>query len=169
MEFATEKWGGRPHYRGEVSRLGDDEFGSWLWGVSGRTMYRGDQSVFVTEQPVVILIPGDAWWSLSWWVGHPEVEIYVNISTPAEWSPDRLVAVDLDLDVIRYCDGTVAVVDRDEFEEHQRLYAYPTQIIEAAEQATAAAYELAVANVPPFDGLAAKSWVARGLALPPAR
>ena len=164
VEYATEKWGGRPHYRGEVSHLGDDEFGSWLWGVSGRTMYRGDDSTFVTEQPVLILIAGDAWWSVSWWVGHPDVDLYVNICTPAQWAGERIVAVDVDLDVIRYCDGRVAVVDRDEFEHHQLLYDYPPFIIEGAEQATASAYELVVDNAAPFDGVAAQTWIARGTA-----
>jgi protein associated with RNAse G/E len=144
-----------------MRHLGDDELGAWLWGVSGRTMYRGDDGLFVTEYPVLILIVPDEWWSVSWWVGHPEVDIYVNISTPAVWSDGRIVATDVDLDVIRYADGRVEVVDREEFELHQELYDYPQAIIDAAESATARAHELVLANVPPFDGTAARSWISR--------
>lgn len=64
MEFATEKWGGIPHYRGSVARLGDDEFGSWWWGEKGRTIFRGDTPLFVAEQPVLFLTPPDRWLDL---------------------------------------------------------------------------------------------------------
>jgi protein associated with RNAse G/E len=141
--------------------LGDDELGSWLWGVAGRTIYRGDQTAFVTEQPSLILVVPDEWWSVSWWIGHPDVDMYVNISTPAVWAGDRIVATDIDLDVIRYCDGRVEVVDRDEFELHQRLYAYPQSVIDAAEEATARAHQLVLDNATPFDGVAAQLWMAR--------
>ena len=51
MELASEKWGGHLHYRGAVVHLGDDEHGSWFWGAAGRTIFRGDEPLFVTEQP----------------------------------------------------------------------------------------------------------------------
>lgn len=164
MEYATEKWGDRPHYRGLVHHLGDDEHGSWLWGPAGRTIYRGDEPLFVTEQAALALVPPGAWWSLAWWVGHAEVDLYVNINTPAVFEPERIVAVDLDLDVVRTVDGRVEVVDRDEFELHQVRYAYPPDLIEAAEAATSLAHDLVLTNVAPFDGLAAKSWIQVGTA-----
>ena len=72
-----------------------------------------------------------------------------------------MTAVDLDLDVVRFCDGRLEVVDRDEFELHRRRYGYPDDLVVAAEQATSAAYDQAAANAPPFDGVAAAGWVER--------
>ena len=50
VEWATEKWGGHPHYRSAAHVLGEDEHGTWLWGPAGRTIHRGDQALFVAEQ-----------------------------------------------------------------------------------------------------------------------
>ena len=164
MELATEKWGGHPHYRGEMRALGDDEHGTWLWGMAGRTVLRGHDLAFTTQQDVLILVPREAWWHVAWFLGHPEIALYVNINTPADRDGDRIVAIDLDLDVIRWHDSRVEVVDRDEFEVHQVRYGYPPDIVAAAEVATAEAYDLVVRERPPFDGTAARRWVERARA-----
>lgn len=159
MELASEKWGGHPHYRGVVHHLGDDEHGMWVWGPAGRTIYRGEVAVFVTELATVTVIPPGAWWTPTWWVGHTEIELYVNINTPAARQGDRIVSVDVDLDVIRRTDGTVEIIDRDEFEVHQVRYGYPPELIAGTERAAAEAYDRVVQNVPPFDGVAAADWL----------
>lgn len=161
MELIAEKWGGRPHYRGPVHELGDDEHGTWLWGPAGRTIHKGTGESFVTEQDALILVPPGAWWQPAWWIGHAELDLYVNINTPAERDGDSIVTVDLDLDVVRWVDGRVEVIDRDEFEAHQTRYGYPPGIVAAAEAATAEAYDLVAGRRPPFDGEAARRWVAR--------
>lgn len=158
VEYAVEKWGARPHYRGTVLLLGEDEYGTWLWGPRGRTVLRGERPVFTTEQDAVFLVVPGGWWSLAWWLGHPEVALYVNVQTPATWDGDRLVAVDLDLDVVRFRDGRVETVDRDEFDLHRRRYGYPADLVAATERAAAEAHELTAANGPPFDGVAAARW-----------
>jgi protein associated with RNAse G/E len=163
VELASEKWGGHPHYRGVVHRLGEDEDGTWVWGPAGRTIYRGDDVVFVTEYDALTLIAPGAWWAPAWWIGHPEMELYVNINTPAVWERDRIVSIDLDLDVVRWSNGLVEIVDRDEFELHRVKYGYPIELIESAETATAEAHDLVSRNRPPFDGVAAKTWAERAL------
>jgi uncharacterized protein len=161
MEYAIEKWGGAPHYRGPVRLLGEDEHGIWLWGWKDRTIWRGETPLFVTEQDALFLVARDAWWSLSWWLGHPEISLYVNIQTPAVWHGDRVTTVDLDLDIVRFNDGRLEIVDRDEFELHQGLYGYPEDLVAAAERATAEAFDLAAAGAEPFAGAAAERWIER--------
>jgi protein associated with RNAse G/E len=159
--YALEKWGGHPHYRGPMYHLGDDEHGSWLWGWAGREVYRGAELAFVTEVDSLTVITPRAWWTAHWWLGHPDVELYVNIDTPAEWDGDQVVAVDLDLDVIRYNDGRVTIVDEDEFALHQVQLGYPRDLIAAARTAADHAYDLLLRNEPPFDGEAARRWAMR--------
>ena len=158
MEYVIEKWGGRPHYAGAVRYLGDDEFGSWLWGPAGRCIYRSGAPLFLTSQDMVSVVRPGAWWTPAWWWGHPQVEVYVNINTPVARQVDRMVTVDLDLDVIKFTHGGVEVVDRDEFEVHQRLYDYPADVIEATEAATTDVARRVIRNEPPFDGVRARAW-----------
>ena len=60
-------------------------------------------------------------------------------------------AVDLYLDVIRTRDGTVAVLDEDEFAEHQVLYRYPPDVIADALRTTAELVRLVTDRTEPFD------------------
>jgi len=159
VEWATQKWGGHAHYRSAAHFLGEDEHGTWIWGPAGRTIYRGDQPLFVAEQDALVLLIAGSWWSPAWWVGHPEFDVYVNIGTPPVWESDRVTMIDLDLDVIRFCDGRVEVVDRDEFELHQRAFGYPPDVVGAAERATAEVFDLVSREVAPFDGTAAAAWI----------
>ncbi len=60
---------------------------------------------------------------------------YVNIAMPAEIDGDVLSYIDLDIDVIRWADGSVEVLDRDDFEKNQVKYSYPPDVIDAVERA----------------------------------
>ena len=83
----------------------------------------------------------------------------MNISTPPVVEPDRIVSVDTDLDVIGWLDGSVEVVDQDEFKDHQVRYGYPPEVIESTERAAIEAFARASSRTPPFDGTAAEHWV----------
>lgn len=158
MEYLTKKWGGAAHKRGALQYLGRDHHGSWLWGAAGRRVEMGESSSFVTEQDAVFLIPENAWWTCSWWLGHPEVELYVDICTPAQWEDGRITHHDLDLDVIRFLDGHVELDDRDEFDAHRVEYGYPQEIVDGANSAADEIFDMISCNASPFDGIAAKDW-----------
>jgi uncharacterized protein len=147
-----------------VHHLGDDAHGTWLWGPSGRTIRRGEEPLFTTEQDALVLIVDDAWWSPSWWVGHPEISVYVNIGTPPVRHGELITSTDLDLDVIRFRDGRVEIVDQDEFDLHQRELGYPAEVIESTERAAEAALALVRAGTPPFDDATAQRWIDRARA-----
>jgi protein associated with RNAse G/E len=58
--------------------------------------------------------------------------VYCDITMPARFTDDSVTAVDLDLDVRRQRDGSVLVMDEDEFAEHQIKYGYPAEVVAAA-------------------------------------
>lgn len=82
------------------------------------------------------------------------VDLYVDITTPAQWSADgrQVRAVDLDLDVIRDPDGTVRIDDEDEFAEHRIRLGYPTDHVAAANATCANIVTQIKTHQPPFNG-----------------
>jgi len=76
---------------------------------------------------------------------------YCNVTTPPTFDGRRLEYVDLDLDVAVKPDGCIKLLDEDEFEEHQRRYAYPREIIASAEDAACQVAALAKRRGFPFD------------------
>lgn len=80
---------------------------------------------------------------------------YCNVCLPMEaLSPNTYRYVDLDLDVLVDADGGVATVDRDEFTLNQRIYAYPSAVIDAAERGVRLLEEAARKHTGPFSPLA---------------
>jgi protein associated with RNAse G/E len=72
--------------------------------------------------------------------------------------------VDLDLDVARRRDGTVVLLDEDEFEQHRRSYAYPARIVDHARAAAATLYGRIESRDEPF-GSTGLTWLDRAIAL----
>ncbi|HEY4669461.1 MAG TPA: DUF402 domain-containing protein [Tepidiformaceae bacterium] len=76
---------------------------------------------------------------------------YCNVTTPAVFDGRHLSYVDLDLDVAVRPDGCVELLDEDEFEQHQRTYGYPAEVIARAEDAAHEVSQLARSGGFPFS------------------
>ncbi len=149
------------HWRHDTHRLGEDDFGVWLGIPAAATVQRGYEPARAIGRDAVQLITPDRWWSLIYNGSGHEYEIYVDIATPPVWeSSDRVTMIDLDLDVVRRGDGTVAILDEDEFAEHQVTLAYPPKLIDQTRAATAGIVMAIEANEEPFASVAA-SWLAK--------
>jgi len=134
----------------QLARLGEDEWGTWLWAPRGtRSRYAGREPT-VLPVDFLMLIPRDAWWRATWMFAS-HIDLYVDIGCPVEWvTPNRLRVVDLDLDVIRFTDGRCLIDDEDEFAEHTVSLQYPPEVVATARRS---ADEVLVAvrdRVPPF-------------------
>ena len=115
-------------------------------------MRKGDGPLIPIPQAHVGLFPHGSWWT-AWFNAEPgRVEIYCDITTPPQWiSDDEVTMIDLDLDVARNRgDGSVHLLDEDEFAEHQQLYGYPGDVIEKAIVAAQWLQDAITAGAEPF-------------------
>ncbi len=154
----SRKWPDHKHWQFDMSRLGRDEHGVWLYASPETVAQRGDEPPSQIETGFVALIPEDTWWMVEFYWDHPWHAVYVNIGTPCEWNGDRVTQIDLDLDVVRLLDGSVKTIDEDEFAEHQVLYNYPQDLIDSARAAADEVALMIEAGTEPF-GIAANPWI----------
>ena len=77
---------------------------------------------------------------------------YVNLALPRQWDGELCSYIDLELDVALYLDGTLKILDEDEYEESKIRYNYPQELIAKIEQTTAEVVQLMEQRVFPFDG-----------------
>lgn len=159
VHIDMRKWPDHLHWQYEAVRLGDDEHGAWLHVPTGSQARRGGKPSRPLDTGFIQLVPHDEWWIVAFYTNHPEIAVYVNIGTPPIWHGDTVSHVDLDLDVVRKIDGTVVVLDMDEFIEHQLVYSYPPNLIAGAKHASDTAVEMVQRSDEPF-GVAARSWIA---------
>ncbi|ONI69394.1 DUF402 domain-containing protein [Kribbella sp. ALI-6-A] len=137
------KYDGRPHRLMESVDLGEDDHGLWVGSRPGDPAQRADGTWITVDHHRVRLFPRGQWWSALFNDAPHTTEIYCDITMPAEFGVASVTAVDLDLDIRRLRDGTVRVMDEDEFAAHQVHYGYPPQVVATA-QATC---EWIVANI----------------------
>ena len=165
VHLSFTKWDGSLHWHFDALPLGEDEHGAWLGVPAGTEVSRGDGTTFVSDA-FAVLVPAEAWWTAAFY-GEPfepprgePVEVYVDVCTPAQWDGGKMTAVDLDLDVVRFPDGTVGLLDEDEFQDHLVRFGYPAEVVDAARAAAdliAAALE---GRTEPFDRVG-PAWLER--------
>ena len=148
-------------------RLGDDESGTWLFAPRGAAASYADHGTRPLPVSFLTLVPnGNQWWMATWMRDNEAVDIdlYVDIVHPPKWTDvDRLVVIDLDLDVIRRRGGEVSLDDEDELELHAVTLQYPPEIVTSARAAAQAVLADVEDGIPPFGDFPAH-WLAMGRA-----
>ncbi len=154
------KYSGDLHWRHDMVYLGEDQHGVWLGGPAGTTIQRGHEPSRQWPSPFVQLIAPGQWWTLFFNGNHPgDYRIYIDVITPAHWvESGRVEMVDLDLDVVLHHDGSVEVIDEDEFLAHSELFAYPDWVIDRARMAAAELVLEVQAGREPF-GIQGEAWL----------
>jgi uncharacterized protein len=150
VEISFTKWGGQPHWRYVMESLGTDEYGEWFGARGGTPTQRGHEPPIRAACDFVSLAPAAGHW-IATWNAAGDVAIYVDVTSRPIRDERSVHAVDLDLDVIRRRDGTVQVLDEDEFAEHQVRYRYPADVVSGALRTTGELVRLITARTEPFD------------------
>ena len=157
VEFT--KWGGRPHWAFDGLYLGEDEHGEWIGHPVGTHAVKPNDSytsgwscltLSPRQQPAHLIRINRE--------GQPQnIYIYVDMATAPVWTDTVLSCVDLDLDVIELRDGTVMLIDEDEFAEHQVSLGYPPEVIDLARATADRVLSEVRDHVAPYDG-SAERW-----------
>jgi protein associated with RNAse G/E len=160
------KYDGALHWNLVMHRFGADRHGTWLGLPAASIMRKGEGPPVPIPQPHVILFPNNAWYTAVFNGEPAEVEVYCDLTTPPAWpAPDLVTMVDLDLDVLRRRGQAEALlVDEDESTEHQVLYGYPSEVIDAAQAAARDLLAAVTARTGAFNG-AHQVWLEKAAAL----
>ena len=157
---ASRKWNGDFHRRTVLTELGTDAMGTWLW-MPDRTAVETPSGSFQASA-ALRLIPVGAMWSAYFVPAHPfqrrPKQLYVDITTPVTRQGNLIEFIDLDLDVEQLDDGSVQVLDRDDFTRHSRAWGYPKELARAAEATCRTIVSAVDHGDPPFDGTELRWW-----------
>jgi protein associated with RNAse G/E len=130
------KYDGSLHWHFSMRRLGEDEHGVWTGTPAPLVLRKGTEPPVTLPFASIQLFPRGTWWTASFNAAPERTEIYCDVTTLVQWpSQDEVTMIDLDLDVRRLRDGTIELLDEDEFAEHQVAYGYPAGVISQAERA----------------------------------
>lgn len=138
--------------------IGQDEHGHWVGLPRGSRRWKGATPHRPTGEDAVQCFPHDGWWVLHYVGPEREVSHFVDITTQPTLADGRIQMIDLDLDLLVSGEGTVQVVDEDEFEVNQVLFGYDRDMIERATAETERLAGLLRRGAEPFFELAA-NWL----------
>jgi hypothetical protein len=132
--------------------LGADSFGDWTFCPAGTPYRKADGQTTPMPSAGVQLFP-DAHWTAWWWADRHWIA--ADVCTPPTRERDRRSYLDLEIDVIRLADGTVQVLDEDEFEQ---LAAAPGITRDVTDQARLTSDWLAAALKAQEDPFGTAGW-----------
>lgn len=76
---------------------------------------------------VTFFIPGQ-WYNIVALMENHGIRYYCNLASPVYMQNRIITYIDYDLDIIHYPDGSMHVVDRDEYEMNKHVYHYPSDV-----------------------------------------
>lgn len=139
VRVVFRKYDGSLHWQLVLRRLGQDEHGIWAGAAAGATARRGHEPPVSIGHDHVLLFPPEAGWVARFNAEPHHTEVYCDLTTVPVWpSRDEVTMVDLDLDVCRMRrDGSVRLLDEDEFAVHRLRYGYPDDLVTHATRTAA--------------------------------
>jgi hypothetical protein len=133
----------------DLRPLGEDEFGVWLHGPKGSPWY-APHATGVLSFNVLTLLSIERCW-VGWWVDDPaNRRLEIDICLKPQRESDGWSYIDLELDPIRYENGVVEIVDRDEFEEARRRGWMSSSEAEIADRTATAMADVLHKHIEPF-------------------
>jgi hypothetical protein len=116
--------------------LATDRFGTWLGCPAAEPHYRPDGSVaFRMPAAGVQLMSAGGWWTAWWW--QSDRAVTVDICTRPRLAAGTWSYVDLEVDVVLRRDGSVLVLDENEFADLVRECGVPGSVVAAVHDTTA--------------------------------
>jgi protein associated with RNAse G/E len=158
VQVEQRKWPDARHWHYDARWLGEDDHGAWLYVAPDTILQRGDEPERLCGVDMIVLIPRDTWWMVEFYPSGREPDVYVNIGSVPSWRGDTVHQIDLDLDVVRSSDGSVTIIDEDEFTEHQHTLGYPAEIILSARTAADTAAKRLAERTEPFGSASERWW-----------
>ena len=158
MLVQTFKYGGIPHYTFPVKVVDRSPELVIAAGEFGRALVHHTRgfTIPVQNRSVEFYWPGRPYnVAVLIGAGGSVERYYCNVTLPPAVLEDRILVVDLDLDLdVVEPDLQYEVLDRDEFEENAVRYGYPPSVVAGAEAALQALIKLVEGRAFPFDGSA---------------
>jgi protein associated with RNAse G/E len=150
----STKFDGSLHYRYTTIIVADEGERLRTWGPVG-TRFQSYRGAYAATRHFLSLHYHDRDWNLEvmWERDWRPNKHYVNIALPATWEDGTLRFVDLDLDISWWPDGSVRLLDEDEFAEHRERLGYPQWLVDRAWSAVDEVRALISSRRSPFDGM----------------
>lgn len=116
---------------------------TWVIEADGRKWY--------TREPAICFFYTDRWYNIISMIRKSGVYYYCNLASPSLYDQEAIKNIDYDLDVKVYPDGSLDVLDDDEFRDHGSKMGYSDELISVVEKSMENLIEVIHEKKSPFN------------------
>lgn len=110
-----------------------------------------DGRVWVAREPAVNFFYLKKWFNVICMIRKTGIYYYCNIASPSLWDGEAIKYIDYDLDLKVYPDGSLKILDEDEYECHKIIMNYSKELDLIVKKELSNLMEMAKAKKGPFD------------------
>lgn len=118
-----------------------------------------------TKEPSVSYFFRNHWFNVIGIIKPSGVSYYCNISSPVLVDDEAIKYIDYDLDVKVVQDGSVSILDQNEYKKHQKQMCYPEEICSILEEEMAFLQKMIERKVEPFQQEIILNWYNKFLSI----
>ncbi|HLS34965.1 MAG TPA: DUF402 domain-containing protein [Bacillota bacterium] len=117
-----------------------------------------DGTIWTSTEPAIFYFHAKKWFNVIAMLKDDGIHFYCNLSSPFTLRENVLSYIDYDLDVTVDPNGTVALLDEEEYERHKEIYNYSARIDQKIKEHVTLIYQLIRENQDPFTESFVKHW-----------
>lgn len=110
-----------------------------------------DKRKWLTREPAICFFYPDKWFNIITMIRKSGIYYYCNLASPSLYDGEAIKNIDYDLDIKRYPDGRIQILDEDEYIEHSIQMNYGDDIKWIVENQMDGLIELVENQTGPFN------------------
>lgn len=134
--------------QGTVIEINDD---CWVVVTYKTLVVESNMRIWQTHEPAITFFYPDKWYNVIAMIRRNGITYYCNVASPSLYDGEAIKNIDYDLDVKKYPDGNIEILDRDEYELHSKLMKYSTELDKVVHKALDELVEMAESGSGVFD------------------
>ena len=87
-----------------------------------------DGRKWFTKEPAVCFFYPNKWFNIITMIRKNGIFYYCNLASPSLYDGEAIKNIDYDLDVKLYPDGTIQILDEDEYQDHSKIMGYSDEL-----------------------------------------
>lgn len=120
--------------------------------VTNKTWVKDDDGHhWYTREPAICYFYSDKWYNVIAMLRETGIYYYCNLASPVLYDGEAVKYIDYDLDYKIYPDGSIVLLDEEEYRQHSQEMAYPEEIDGILKKYMAEIKALHQQNAKPFD------------------
>lgn len=151
INIKSYKHDGSLHRVWEKSFLLEEKNGMAILVNQKTVVIESDGRTWTTREPAICCFFKDYWFNIICMIKKSGVYYYCNIASPYLRNSNSVKYIDYDLDLKVYPDGSIQLLDEDEYEKHKADMSYGPEIEMIIDYQTKILIEMAEKRIGPFE------------------